>query len=195
MPRPRSMPEPEVLERALQVFWARGYDRTSIGDLSKAVGLGPSSLYNAFGSKLELFRRSIEHYMSTHANFASTVLGTSSDLDVGALARTLLRSAVTLYAGSGTPRGCAMFEGAGAGSPEDAEACAVTLEHKAKLENALVVRLRARAKAGDHLAAPPAILAKSITATMRGLSQLACDGASKRDLLAVADHAAASCVA
>jgi len=186
------MPEPEVLERALLVFWAQGYDRTSIGDLSKAVGLGPSSLYNAFGSKLELFRRSIEHYMSTHANFASTILDTPSDLDVETLVRTLLRSAVKLYAGA--PRGCAMFEGAGAGSPEDAEACAVTLEHKAKLEKALLVRLRARAKAGDHLAAPPAILAKSVTATMRGLSQLACDGAAKRDLLAVADHAAASCV-
>lgn len=188
------MPEPEVLERALQVFWAQGYDRTSIGDLSKAVGLGPSSLYNAFGSKLELFRRSIEHYMSTHANFASTILGTPSDLDVGTVIATLLKSAVTLYAAKGTPRGCAMFEGAGAGSPEDVEAYAVTLEHKAKLEKALLVRLRARAKAGDPLAAPPAILAKSITATMRGLSQLACDGASKRDLLAVADHAAASCV-
>lgn len=188
------MPESEVLERALQVFWAQGYDRTSIGDLSEAVGLGPSSLYNAFGSKLELFRRSIEHYMSTHANFASAILGTPSDLDAETIVRTLLSSAVTLYADKGTPKGCAMFEGAGAGSSEDAKAGAVTREHKTKLEKALLVRLRARAKAGDPLAAPPAILAKSVTATMRGLSQLACDGASKRDLLAVAEHAAASCL-
>ncbi|MGH1340437.1 MAG: TetR/AcrR family transcriptional regulator [Nannocystales bacterium] len=195
MPRPRSIPEPEVLERALLVFWAHGYDRTSIGDLSKAVGVGPSSLYNAFGSKLELFRRCIERYMSTHANFANTILlDERSELDAAALVRTLLRAAVTLYAGKGTPRGCAMFEGAGSSSADDAEAGAVTLEHKAELEKALVMRLNARARAGDVLAASPAVLAKSITATMRGLSQLACDGASKRDLLAVADHTAASCV-
>jgi len=194
MPRPRTLSEPEVLERALEVFWVHGFDRTSVGDLSKAVGLGPSSIYNAFGSKLELFRRAIEHYMGSHAGFAAALLSNPSEHDASSLVRALLRAAVDLYTSEDNPKGCAMFEGGGTGSPVDSDACAATLEHKAKLESLLLSCLKARAKAGDSLAASPAVLAKSVVATMRGLSQLARDGATRRDLNAVADHAAASCL-
>lgn len=193
MPRPRTLPESEVLERALEVFWIHGYDRTSIGDLSKAAGVGPSSLYNAFGSKLELFRRAIEHYMGSHASFAGALLGSPSDHDASSLVLALLRAAVTLYTSDDNPKGCAMFEGGGAGTSADSDAGAITLEHRAKLESLLLSRLEARAKAGDALTAPPAVLAKSAVATMRGLSQLARDGATRRELNAVAKHAAASC--
>lgn len=136
----------------------------------------------------------MDHYMGSHASFAGVLLGGPSDMNASELVRALLRAAVELYASDDTPKGCAMFEGGGAGSPDESEACAVTFEHKARLETLLLSRLRARAKAGDVLAAPPAVLAKSVLATMRGLSQLARDGATKRELNAVADHVAASCM-
>ncbi len=194
MPRPRSLPEEQVLERALLVFWANGYHRTSIADLSEAIGLGPSSLYNAFGSKLDIFKRSIALYMGTHAAFAEQLLTQRDELDAGALLRDLLRSAVRLYAGDSTPRGCAMFEGAGAGSPPESDAHAATLLHKQGLERLLVTRLKARARAGDPLTGSPTVLAKFVVGTMRGLSQLACDGARVRELMPIAEHAARSCV-
>ncbi len=67
MPRPRTVPEEQAIQRALFLFWEKGYDRTSMSDLSRAIGVGPSSIYNAFGSKVELFRRAITHYVETHA--------------------------------------------------------------------------------------------------------------------------------
>ena len=46
----------------MHVFWAQGYQATSMQDLEKATGLKPGSLYNAFGSKQELFNHVLEFY-------------------------------------------------------------------------------------------------------------------------------------
>lgn len=52
----------DVLERAMTVFWQRGYEATSIRDLTEATGLGRGSLYGAFGDKEGLFLAVLEHY-------------------------------------------------------------------------------------------------------------------------------------
>lgn len=62
MPRPRKFDETEVLGRVRNCFWERGYDGTSMQDLSEATGLGPQSLYGAFGNKHELFLRALDSY-------------------------------------------------------------------------------------------------------------------------------------
>lgn len=62
MSRPREFVEEEVLDRALDVFWAKGYEGASIHDLTAATGLGRASLYGAFGDKQQLYQRVVEHY-------------------------------------------------------------------------------------------------------------------------------------
>ena len=57
MARPRSFDEHEVLEAARDAFWTRGYEGTSIDDITIATGLGKGCLYAAFGGKRELFER------------------------------------------------------------------------------------------------------------------------------------------
>ncbi|MEO1094981.1 MAG: TetR/AcrR family transcriptional regulator [Cyanobacteria bacterium J06638_28] len=52
----------QVLDQAMQVFWRRGYEATSIRDLTAATGLGRGSLYGAFGDKEGLFLAVIDHY-------------------------------------------------------------------------------------------------------------------------------------
>lgn len=52
----------DVLERAMTVFWQRGYEATSIRDLTEATGLGRGSLYGAFGDKEGLFLAVLDHY-------------------------------------------------------------------------------------------------------------------------------------
>lgn len=63
MARPRAFNESKVLAAVVEAFWARGYEGTSTRDLVKCTGLNQPSLYNAFGDKRSLYRRSLEHYL------------------------------------------------------------------------------------------------------------------------------------
>jgi TetR/AcrR family transcriptional repressor of nem operon len=62
MARPREFDEDTALERAMQAFWAKGYESTSLDDLCEATGLARSSLYAAFGDKRELYLRALDRY-------------------------------------------------------------------------------------------------------------------------------------
>jgi AcrR family transcriptional regulator len=61
--RPRAFDESAVLDTAVDVFWRSGYAHASIADISAATGLAPSSLYNAYGSKLNLFACALDRYL------------------------------------------------------------------------------------------------------------------------------------
>jgi TetR/AcrR family transcriptional regulator, transcriptional repressor for nem operon len=62
MARPREFDPDVVLEQAMQVFWAKGYQATSMDDLCEATRLNRSSLYGAFGDKHALFLETIDRY-------------------------------------------------------------------------------------------------------------------------------------
>ncbi|HEY2445278.1 MAG TPA: TetR/AcrR family transcriptional regulator [Rhizomicrobium sp.] len=63
MPRPREFDETGALDAAIECFWRRGYEATSLRDLTAAMGLTAPSLYNAFGDKEELFTLALERYL------------------------------------------------------------------------------------------------------------------------------------
>jgi TetR/AcrR family transcriptional regulator, transcriptional repressor for nem operon len=63
MPRPREFDEPTVLEAAMRCFWNRGFEQTSMRDLSGEMGITSASLYNAFGDKRSLYRRALGYYL------------------------------------------------------------------------------------------------------------------------------------
>jgi TetR/AcrR family transcriptional repressor of nem operon len=63
MARPREFDEEEVLDAAMQCFWAQGYEATSVKDLIERTGLTAASLYNAFGDKRAMFRTALDHYI------------------------------------------------------------------------------------------------------------------------------------
>jgi TetR/AcrR family transcriptional repressor of nem operon len=64
MARPREFDEAAVLEAAVECFWSRGYEATSVRDLADSMGITGASLYNAFGDKRSLYRRSLDYYVS-----------------------------------------------------------------------------------------------------------------------------------
>lgn len=60
--RPREFDEEKVLEAAMDAFWSKGYEATSLADLCDCTGLHKGSLYQTFGDKHQLFMRSLQHY-------------------------------------------------------------------------------------------------------------------------------------
>ena len=63
MARPREFDEAAVLALAVERFWERGYESTSIRDLADVMGLTGASIYNAFGDKRSLYRRALDFYV------------------------------------------------------------------------------------------------------------------------------------
>lgn len=63
MARPREFNEDAVLDAAVQRFWSRGYEATSVRDLIETTGLTGASLYNAFGDKRSLYQKALDHYV------------------------------------------------------------------------------------------------------------------------------------
>jgi len=63
MARPREFDEAAVLDAAIQCFWNRGYEATSVRDLIEKTGITGASLYNAFGDKRALYQRALDHYV------------------------------------------------------------------------------------------------------------------------------------
>jgi len=63
MGRPREFNEMAALDAAVHCFWQRGYEATSVRDLTASMGLTAPSLYNAFGDKQALFVRALERYL------------------------------------------------------------------------------------------------------------------------------------
>jgi AcrR family transcriptional regulator len=61
--RPRAFDADQALEKAMRVFWKRGYDGASLPELTEAMGINRPSLYAAFGNKESLFRRAVERYV------------------------------------------------------------------------------------------------------------------------------------
>jgi TetR/AcrR family transcriptional repressor of nem operon len=77
--RPREFDLDEALDTAVHLFWERGYAATSVADLIDAIGISRSSLYQAFGSKDELFVAALERYGTHELGRLTAVLRASED--------------------------------------------------------------------------------------------------------------------
>jgi AcrR family transcriptional regulator len=93
MARPREFDEDDVLERALEVFWSKGFDGASIEDLTLATGLSRASLYGAFDDKEGLFQATVRRYQAQQTSAVINIADSSSacqwirDFIVGAVDR------------------------------------------------------------------------------------------------------------
>jgi TetR/AcrR family transcriptional regulator, transcriptional repressor for nem operon len=67
MARPREFDEAKALEKAIECFWERGYEATSMRDLATKMGISAPSLYNTYGDKHALFAQALERYLDHSA--------------------------------------------------------------------------------------------------------------------------------
>jgi TetR/AcrR family transcriptional repressor of nem operon len=119
MARPKSFDEEAVLDQAVELFWERGYDGTSLADLEAHLGLGRQSLYNSFGDKHALFLKALDRYKQ---EVGETIVAGLNAPDAGLDAiRAFFQSAVESHT-SGSRRGCLLTRTISERGSEDAAA-------------------------------------------------------------------------
>jgi TetR/AcrR family transcriptional regulator, transcriptional repressor for nem operon len=65
MPRPAEFDREKALDQAMRQFWCKGYEATSIQDLTESMGIKPGSLYNTFQDKHTLYLEALDRYQAT----------------------------------------------------------------------------------------------------------------------------------
>ncbi len=187
MPRPREFDVDAALDRAMQVFWAKGYESTSLDDLCEATGLGRSSLYAAFGDKHGLYLRALERYEEGSAARINEALTRSVPVRE-AIAAFVGHLIDEIVAGPGR-RGCFIGNCAAELARDDREAAARVRRSLQRIEAAFRDAL-GRAKARGELApyADVVALARFLTAGIQGLrlvGKATPDRAALRDVAGV----------
>jgi AcrR family transcriptional regulator len=185
--RPRAFDIDKALDRALQVFWRKGYEGTSLSDLTKAMGINRPSLYAAFGNKEALFRKALDRYAEGPAAYTRKAL---DEPTARAVVERLLRGLVDLLTDPCTPQGCLAVQGALAcGDAADAIRQEL-ISRRVAGEAALRQRFERAIADGDLPAdANPADLARYVTTVSQGMAVQAAGGASRQELQRVVEMA------
>jgi AcrR family transcriptional regulator len=188
--RPRGFDMDEALDRALDVFWRKGYEGASICDLTEAMGINPPSLYAAFGNKEQLFRRALDRYTNLHEDFLREALARPKAKD-GIAA--LLAKTVEALTDKSNPPGCLLVQGI-AGAGDHAQCIRDELSARRAANEKMIRERLKRAKADGELpeSADPAALARFIATVTQGMAVQAAGGATRKDLAAVAQAAMAA---
>lgn len=187
--RPRTFDRDAALTAAVRLFWERGYEATSVSDLTDAMGIRPASLYAAFGDKKALFKEAVEAYgRSPEGAFMSNALAEEPTARE-AFAR-ILNEAAAIYPDPSHPAGCLTISAATNVTPQDAEMETFLRD----LRNTNLKRFEARlqqAQSDGELppSADPKALAHYFAAVIQGMSQQARDGATHKTLTDIATQA------
>jgi AcrR family transcriptional regulator len=184
--RPRSFNRETALEKAILAFWERGYEGTSVADLTEVMGIGAPSLYAAFGDKRSLFEEVVTAYGTRYGSFGDRAL--AEERTARAAVARMLREAAAEYTEPGRPHGCLVIHAAtNCTTPEVEDSLR---ERRNANIAAIESRINAAVAAGELPAdADAAVLARHAGALIQGMSQQARDGATKEQLEAVAELA------
>ena len=173
MARPREFNEVEALESAMRLFWAKGYDATSLSDLVGGMGLSKSSLYDTFGSKHELFLAAIDHYNETVASRRVAALIAGAGGGRAGIAAVFERIVGDLTSG-GERHGCFVNNCAVEVAPHDAAAAERVCAGFACMEKAFYEAVERGQEDGEIDAGRDArALARYLTSSLNGVVVMA----------------------
>jgi AcrR family transcriptional regulator len=185
--RPRAFNTERALDSALKVFWRKGYEGTTLPDLTNAMGINRPSLYAAFGNKAALFRTVLDRYAAGPAAYVHEALSAPTARGV---AERLLLGAVELLTCPNNPGGCLAVHGALACGDEVQPIRRELIARRAKREGALRRRLGEAKSARDLPAdANTADLARYLMTVVQGMAVQAASGANRQELRRVAKTA------
>jgi AcrR family transcriptional regulator len=185
--RPISFDKDAALEAAMLLFWERGFEGTSMADLTQAMGLNPSSIYAAFGDKHALFSLAVKRYMDSRAQYVVKAL---EEPTLERVIRALFDNTVAFLTTPGHPPTCMTLAGAMGCSVDAAPARELMTDIRKQNEVAIRERLLAARKSGE--------LSKNInvddytrylSSILAGLSIQAVNGSTKAELKRISQMA------
>jgi TetR/AcrR family transcriptional repressor of nem operon len=145
--RPRGFDEHQVIDRAMELFWTRGYEATSVSDLTAELGVHPGSLYRTFGDKRMLFLRALARYRDSQARTLAPALLAGGP--VLPRIRAVLIGFIELAVEQENPRGCLVANTVGELLPGDMDAAAGAAGVLSDVEDGFLQGLRAAARQGE----------------------------------------------
>ena len=182
--RPREFDEDDVLDCAMNAFWRKGYEATSMSDLCNCTGLHKGSLYQSFGDKHHLFMRSLENYADKQfSRVASVVHQSDSPLEN-------IRAAVDkICDDAGSDKGCLMVNSLVELAPHDAEVKA-TLQAIGEKRVRFMMDLIGKAQEAGEIRPEqdPYKLARQLMVTLAGVAAMAKGFLEKDDISEIIDE-------
>src|SRR2546421_2764902 len=143
--RPRAFDADVALDRAMHVFWEKGYEGAALSDLTQAMRINRPSLYAAFGNKEQLFRKVLDRYMDGPVAYFGRALTAPKARDV---VEEIFLGTARMADDPRIPAGCLMVQGALACG--DASVRREVAARRAQGEAALCRRLPRAKRAGEH---------------------------------------------
>ncbi len=181
--RPREFDPEEALDRAVEMFWADGFEGVDVDRIARAVGVTKPSLYRLFGDKSSLFLRALERYGETIG--AASLAAFNAQPDIADAVRALLETSVRAGTAEGGPKGCLMACVAVVQAEHSPEIRAEITRGLAGLAELLQTRFEQEASNGAIPAVPPGrSRSRLVVDLMQGLLLRARAGASRENLLA-----------
>lgn len=179
--RPRQFDRDAALRTARDVFWAHGFEATSMNDLVAALGIASARIYAAFGSKERLFKEAIELYERDEGAFSTQAL--SDQPTAHRAIERLLLDAVELYTRPEGPLGCMVVSAATNCSADNDGVREWLAEHRRDKTQSIIQRLQVAAEAGElNPQADVQALGDFFATVLHGLSVQARDGIERARL-------------
>jgi AcrR family transcriptional regulator len=185
--RPRAFDPDAALERAMHVFWTKGYEGAALSDLTRAMRINRPSLYAAFGNKEELFRKVLDRYVNGPLAYFAKALAAPKARDV---IEQIFFGAAKMAGDPRNPSGCLMVQGALAVGNAAGSVRKEAAGRRAASEVALRRRLQRAKRDGDlPKNADPAELSRYVMTVLQGMAIQGADGANGNQLRRVAQIA------
>ncbi|MEM7103725.1 MAG: TetR/AcrR family transcriptional regulator [Bacteroidota bacterium] len=132
MPRTKNFCKQEVLDKAMELFWTKGFHATSISDLVTHLGINRASLYDTYGGKQQLFDQAFENYRTVNMNRVKDFLNQHDSVKEGFY--NLFEQAIDQTLSDKDHKGCFVVNVTTEMSPADETLQNVLIQHKKQVE-------------------------------------------------------------
>ncbi|MEE8586740.1 MAG: TetR/AcrR family transcriptional regulator [Acidobacteriota bacterium] len=186
MARPREFDPQEALNHALQIFWRKGYASTSLRDLTRAMGLSKSRLYDTYGDKRQLLLATLKRYNDLVIEPMAVEL--ESDRPGRAEIERIFQDLIAGTQSDEARRGCFLTNCAAELAPHDSDASQAVRDGFARLESAFDQAIQRAQVEGDIPAGKDSRkLARFLVSSLNGMRIVAKANTDRKLLQDVAD--------